>query len=69
MRRSVTRAATLAIAAAGVLAIHGCTERLEGGRACPILCPGQNVELRDTLVAAVVLDTTLGSYPAVGDEP
>jgi hypothetical protein len=69
MRQSVTRAATLAIAAAGVLAIHGCTERLEGGRACPILCPGQNVELRDTLVAAVVLDTTLGSYPAVGDEP
>jgi hypothetical protein len=65
----VTRAATLAIAAAGVLAIHGCTERLEGGGACPILCPDQNVELRDTLVAAVVLDTTLTSYPATGDEP
>jgi hypothetical protein len=69
MRRSVTRAATLAIAAAGVLAVHGCTEKLAGGAACPILCPGQNVELRDTLVAAVVLDTTLGSYPAIGDEP
>jgi hypothetical protein len=69
MRRSETRATTLAIAAAGVLAIHGCTEKLEGGRACPILCPDQNVELRDTLVAAVVLDTTLGSYPALGDEP
>jgi hypothetical protein len=69
MRRPVTRAATLAIAAAGVLAAHGCTEKLEGGAACPILCPGQNVQLRDTLVAAVVLDTTLGSYPAIGDEP
>jgi hypothetical protein len=69
MRRTVTRAATLAIAAAGVLAIHGCTEKLEGGRACPILCPDQNVELRDTLVAAVVLDTTLGSYPPIGEEP
>jgi hypothetical protein len=69
MRRSVTRAATLAIAAAGVLAVDGCTERLEGGRACPILCPDQNVELRDTLVAAVALDTTLGSFPPIGEEP
>jgi hypothetical protein len=69
MHRSLTSAATLAIAAAGVFAIHGCTERLEGGRACPILCPDQNVELRDTLVSAVVLDTTLGSYPPVGREP
>jgi hypothetical protein len=68
MRRSATRAATLAIAAAGALAIHGCTEKLEGGRACPILCPDQDVELRDTLVAAVDLDTTLASYPAIGDE-
>jgi hypothetical protein len=69
MPRSATRAATLAIAAAGVVAIHGCTERLEGGAGCPILCPGQNVELRDTLVAAVVLDTVLSSYPPVGREP
>lgn len=69
MRRSVTRAATLAIAAAGVLAVHGCSEKLEAGRACPILCPDQDIELRDTLVAAVVVDTTLGSYPALGDEP
>jgi hypothetical protein len=69
MPRSAMRAATLAIAAAGVVAIHGCTERLEGGAGCPILCPGQNVELRDTLVAAVVLDTVLSSYPPVGREP
>lgn len=69
MPRSAIRAATLAIAAAGVVAIHGCTERLEGGAGCPILCPGQDVELRDTLVAAVVLDTVLSSYPAIGREP
>jgi hypothetical protein len=68
MQRSAIRAATLAIAAAGVVAIHGCSERLEGGAGCPILCPGQNVELRDTLVAAVVLDTVLSSYPPIGRE-
>jgi hypothetical protein len=69
MHRSAMRAATLAIAAAGVVAIHGCSERLEGGNACPILCPGQDVELRDSLVAAVVLDTVLASYPPIGEEP
>jgi hypothetical protein len=68
MHESRRRAATLAIAAAGVLVVHGCTERLEGGGACPILCPGQSVELRDTLHAAVVLDTTLEAYPGPGDE-
>ena len=69
MRRSILRAATLAIAAAGVVVIHGCSERLEGGNACPVLCPDQNVELRETIVAAVVLDTVLSSYPPIGQEP
>jgi hypothetical protein len=69
MRRLGRRAATLALAAAGVVAIYGCTERLEGGRACPILCPGQNVELRDTVIAAVALDASLPGYPAIGEEP
>jgi hypothetical protein len=69
MHESRRRAATLAIAAAGVLAIYGCSERLEGGAGCPILCPGQNVQLHDTLDAAVALDTTLASYPAIGEEP
>jgi hypothetical protein len=69
MRRSILRATTLAIAAAGVVGIHGCSERLEGGNACPILCPDQNVELREIVVAGVVLDTVLSSYPPVGQEP
>jgi hypothetical protein len=69
MRQFARRAATLAAAAAAVAIVHGCSEQLEGGRACPILCPGQDVELRDTIVAAVALDTTLSPYPGLGDEP
>jgi hypothetical protein len=69
MRRFARRAATLAAAATAVAIVHGCSEQLEGGRACPILCPGQDVELRDTIVAAVALDTTLSPYPGLGDEP
>jgi hypothetical protein len=69
MRQFARRAATLAAAAAAVAVVHGCSEQLEGGRACPILCPGQDVELRDTIVAAVALDTTLSPYPGLGEEP
>jgi hypothetical protein len=69
MRGSSLRAATLALAAAAVVAIHGCSEQLEGGSACPILCPDQDIQLRDTMVAAVALDTVLAGYPAIGDEP
>src|SRR3712207_9326365 len=69
MRGLATRAATLALAAAGVVGVHGCTERLEGGNACPILCPGQTVELRDTLIAAVVVDSSLAGFPPIGEEP
>ena len=35
----------------------------------PILCPGKKVESAHTLVAAVVLDTVLSSYPPLGREP
>jgi hypothetical protein len=69
VRRLARRTATLALAAAGVAAAHGCTERLEGGRGCPVLCPDQTVELHETLVAGVVLDTTVAAYPALGEEP
>lgn len=66
----IARRARLALAAALVAAALGaCTEKLESGAACPALCPSQNVPVRDTvLAAAVVVDTTLGSYPARGDE-
>lgn len=43
-----------------------CTENLEGGAACPSLCPEQSEQFRDTTFEAVVLDTSLGGYPALG---
>ena len=62
-------AATLALAAAGVVAVYGCTEKLEGGNTCPLLCPGQSIELQDTLLAAISIDTTLPGFPSLGAEP
>ena len=54
----------LALVAAVVLS--ACGERLESGAACPLLCPGQSLALRDTTVEAVILDTTLTGFPPRG---
>lgn len=69
MRSLARRAATLAFAAVGVAAAHGCTEELGGGNACPIVCPGQTVELEETEITGVVLDSTIPGYPSLGEEP
>ena len=54
----------LVVIATALLA--GCGERLDGGAACPILCSGQSLALRDTIVEGVVLDTTLSGFPPRG---
>lgn len=46
-----------------------CAEDLESGAGCPLLCPDQQVSMRDTVIDAVVLDTTLIGIPALGSEP
>ena len=47
--------------------LAACGERLEGGAACPVLCSGQSLTLRDTILdAAVVLDSTLTGFPPRG---
>ena len=46
-----------------------CTELLDGGAACPSLCPLKAESFRDTIVDAVVLDSSLAGYPALGLSP
>jgi hypothetical protein len=51
----------------GIVALaSACTERLEGGGACPVLCPQQQQVFRDTVLEAVAFDTTLGPFPVLG---
>ncbi len=52
----------------GVLAIAGCREDLQGGAACPSLCPEQQVSVQDTTIGAIVLDSTIAGVPPVGSE-
>lgn len=56
--------ALLAAAAAGA----ACSEDIEGGAGCPVLCPEQNVVVLDTVLEPVVLDTTVAGYPTTGTE-
>lgn len=49
-------------------AVAACNEDLTAGSACPVLCPGQGVVVRDTLLDAVVFDTVVGGIPSLGQE-
>jgi hypothetical protein len=50
-------------------AVGACTEDLQTGDACPLLCPNQQVEVRDTIIDnIVVLDSSLVGFPFEGSE-
>jgi hypothetical protein len=52
-----------------VAALGACTEKLDTGASCPLLCPGQEIVVRDTVIApAYVFDTSLVGYPIQGLE-
>ncbi|MDQ3697253.1 MAG: hypothetical protein M3373_04410 [Gemmatimonadota bacterium] len=59
----------LALGLAAAALLGGCQEDLGGGAACPALCPEQVLEVRDTIISPVSLDTTLFAYPPFGGEP
>jgi hypothetical protein len=61
------RAALLGIVAA-TLTIAACSEQLDAGKSCPLLCPEQAISLRDTIIDAVISDTTVLGIPAIGNE-
>lgn len=52
-----------------VFAVGACTEKLTTAGGCPALCPGQTLEIRDTVLdPVVVFDTTLAGFPLQGYE-
>ena len=52
-----------------VAALGACTEDLQTGGTCPVLCPGQGIEIRDTVLdGVVVLDSNLIGFPFQGSE-
>ncbi len=63
------RAAALLLLTATAVTTTACTEELEGGGACPALCPQEQAPFRDTVLNAIALDTTLGPFPLLGLSP
>jgi hypothetical protein len=71
MIRSVSlRFKSLLVFAAGVAAISlaSCSENIEGGGSCPLLCPQTSAPLKDTIIDAVVVDTFATGFPDIGFE-
>ena len=74
--RARVRARGRALLSAGVLsvaaAVGACTEKLDGGAACgaaSALCPGQAVEVRDTIINPTLeFDSTYSGFPSRGAE-
>jgi hypothetical protein len=64
--------AVIATIIGAAFAAAACSEHLNGGAGCPALCPGQNLQVMDTTFRidhlAPVYDTTIASFPLLGDE-
>jgi hypothetical protein len=53
---------------ASTLAIAACSDNLNAGKSCPLLCPEQAITLQDTIIDAVFADTTVLGIPSIGNE-
>jgi hypothetical protein len=63
------QALPLLLATTAAVLLASCDEQLEGGAACPALCPQPRATtVRDTTFFAVELDTSLAGFPALGTE-
>lgn len=52
----------------GAVSAVACSEKLEAGAACPLLCPQQDVQLKDTTIDAIAVDSSLAGFPLIGEE-
>jgi len=69
MMRSSFLRAPLAWVLAVVLATGACSERLDTGATCPVLCPGQTLDILDTVLTDIVaVDSAIGGFPFLGTE-
>jgi hypothetical protein len=52
----------------GALTIAACTDRLESSGACPLLCPGEGVQVQNIVLEPVTLDTAVSSVTGIGND-
>ncbi|HXT48543.1 MAG TPA: hypothetical protein VN717_07860 [Gemmatimonadaceae bacterium] len=69
--RRAPRHRSLTLLGIALLTLAACNENISGGAACPSLCPGQQLEVHDTVITASDLfDTTalVNGIPPLGTE-
>ena len=64
----LNRKFALTMVALLTIAIAACSEQLDAGKSCPLLCPEQEINLVDTVLDAVASDTTVLGIPPIGSE-
>jgi hypothetical protein len=65
-----TRSRLAGLGAVALLALAAaCSEKIEAGAACPVLCPLENDVVRDTLIEGVAVDSTVLGFPFPGEQP
>lgn len=62
------RLLSLISAVACTVVFTACTENLESGSGCPVLCPQNEINLQDVVLEAVVVDSSIAGFPATGFE-
>lgn len=62
------KVAILLAIATTTFTIAACSDKLDAGKSCPLLCPEQAITLRDTIIDAVFGDTTITGLPPIGSE-
>ena len=62
------KVAVLLAIATTTFAITACSDNLDAGKSCPLLCPEQAITLHDTTIDAVFGDTTVLGLPPIGSE-
>ena len=60
---NLAHAAKLLAIAGAILGVAACSENIDAGKSCPLLCPEQAITLADTTIDAVVSDTTVLGLP------
>lgn len=53
---------------AGAVTLVACQEKLEAGVGCPLTCPQQDVQLEDTTIDAIAVDSSVSGFPVIGEE-
>jgi hypothetical protein len=64
----VVRAVGLVSAFTAAVLLVACSDKLTAGSACPDLCSQEEIAVRDTVISAIEVDTSIVGFPTIGSE-